>query len=94
MKHFQRTLIIGGTYKHFKGEVYQVLSQAVNAETQEEMVVYRHWGNYQTFVIPLDTFMSKVDTDKYPDCEEDFRMTYQPDYKTSEEEFKQKSRFR
>lgn len=44
MKHFQRTLIIGGTYKHFKGEVYQVLSQAVNAETQEEMVVYRHWG--------------------------------------------------
>lgn len=51
-------------------------------------------GNYQTFVIPLDTFMSKVDTDKYPDCKEAFRMTYQPDYKTSEEEFKQKSRFR
>ena len=30
-----------GTYRHFKGGLYEVLGSARHSETEEEMVVYR-----------------------------------------------------
>lgn len=36
----KRELVIGGVYKHFKGEYYQVLTVALDSETLEQKVVY------------------------------------------------------
>jgi hypothetical protein len=33
-------LIIGGTYQHYKGDFYKVLSLAKHSETLEDMVIY------------------------------------------------------
>jgi hypothetical protein len=36
----KREIIIGGVYKHFKGDYYQVLTVGLDSETLEKMVVY------------------------------------------------------
>ncbi|MDD2537078.1 MAG: DUF1653 domain-containing protein [Candidatus Absconditabacteria bacterium] len=33
-------LVIGGTYQHYKGNFYKVLSVALHSETMEELVIY------------------------------------------------------
>lgn len=45
-----KKLIIGGTYRHYKGFVVKVLGEAVHTETGEPLVIYIHledgavWG--------------------------------------------------
>ena len=34
-------IVIGGTYRHYKGNNYRVLALAKHSETLEEMVVYK-----------------------------------------------------
>lgn len=36
----EREIVIGGVYKHFKGDFYKVLTLALDSETLEEKVVY------------------------------------------------------
>lgn len=62
-------------YRHFKGNNYKVLCVAMHTGTQEKMVVYQAlYGDYKYFVRPYETFVSKVDHDKYPDVKQEYRF--------------------
>lgn len=62
-------------YRHFKGNVYQIITIARHSETKMKMVVYQQlYAPYEVYVRPLDMFMSKIDTKKYPNEKQTFRF--------------------
>lgn len=72
----ERKLYTQRLYRHFKGNLYYVIMEAVDSETQEAVVVYQAlYGDYKTYVRPKEMFLSKVDTKKYPDVEDAYRFT-------------------
>ena len=67
-------------YRHFKGNVYKVLYIANDSENNDKdgkpskMVVYKSNHDGQVWVRPYDMFASKVDTQKYPNAEQEYRF--------------------
>ena len=60
-------LVIHGIYKHFKGDYYLVEDIALDAETHNELVVYRKlYDDCSLWVRPIEMFLSEVDLIKYP----------------------------
>lgn len=56
-------LVIGGTYRHFKGNLYKVLAVAKHSETEERMVVYQKlYGEHDVWVRPYDMFLDMKET--------------------------------
>ncbi len=54
-----------GTYRHYKGNTYQVLGIAKHSETEEPLVVYKAlYGECGLWVRPLDMFCEKVEVDR------------------------------
>lgn len=64
----------GEKYKHFKGMIVEILEIAKDSETLEDMVVYKHTDKNEVWVRPLSMFLSKVDTEKYPDVKQEYRF--------------------
>lgn len=53
-----------GIYRHYKGNLYQVLHTAQHSETEELLVVYRClYGAYGVWVRPLAMFTETVEVD-------------------------------
>lgn len=60
----ERTLHIGGKYRHFKGNTYEVIALARHSETLELLVVYRAlYGEGDVWVRPLAEFLDTVTRD-------------------------------
>ncbi len=60
----ERTVHIGGRYRHFKGNEYEVLAVARHSETLEALVVYRAlYGEGDVWVRPLEEFLDTVTRD-------------------------------
>jgi hypothetical protein len=58
------TLPAPGIYRHFKGNLYEVVSTARHSETQEEYVVYRAlYGDRALWIRPLAMFIEQVQRD-------------------------------
>lgn len=52
---------VNGTYRHYKGPLYDVLGLARHSETEEWLVVYRpQYGERGLWVRPLDMFTGQV----------------------------------
>jgi hypothetical protein len=50
-----------GIYKHYKGNLYEVLDVGRDSETEEWMVIYRTlYGDASTWVRPYEMFMETV----------------------------------
>mgnify|MGYP003633195305 CR=1 FL=1 len=53
-----------GIYRHYKGNLYQVLHTAQHSETEESLVVYRClYGEYGVWVRPFAMFVETVEFD-------------------------------
>ena len=53
-----------GLYRHYKGNLYEVLMTAQHSETEEWMVVYKAlYGDEGFWVRPYEMFCEKVEVD-------------------------------
>lgn len=53
-----------GKYKHFKGEIYEVIAVAKHSETLEELVIYKN-DKGETWARPKEMFLDQIKKEKY-----------------------------
>ena len=54
-------ILVGKTYKHFKGNLYNVVGFAKHSETLDDMVIYQSLKNNTIWVRPLEMWNDVVD---------------------------------
>ncbi|MDY5701356.1 MAG: DUF1653 domain-containing protein [Lachnospiraceae bacterium] len=62
-------------YRHFKGNLYRIVTLAIDAKTQEELVVYQAlYGDYPVYVRSLAEFAQELDKKRYPEASQKYRF--------------------
>lgn len=58
-------IYINGIYRHYKGNLYKVVSVVKHSETLQLLVIYQaQYGEQQMWARPLDMFCDEVGTAK------------------------------
>ena len=56
--------MLAGTYRHYKGGLYEVIGAATHSETEESLIVYRAlYGAFGLWVRPREMFFGSVQGD-------------------------------
>jgi len=85
-----REIKIHGIYRHFKGDYYLVEEIAKDCDTLESVVIYRKlYEDGSCWVRPLKDFIGKVDHNKYPNAEQEYKFELIEPY-SKREKFKGK----
>ena len=75
-----REIIIGHKYRHFKGNLYQVIdivndSESTDNKNLKKIVIYEAlYGDHLKWARPYESFASEVDHNKYPDIKQKYRF--------------------
>lgn len=65
MDYLQNAPKPGEFYRHFKGNLYQILAVAIHTETEEPLVIYQAlYGDFQIFARPLAMFQDIAENGK------------------------------
>lgn len=67
-----RKIEVNKKYRHFKGDIVEVLLIGKDSEDLKEKVIYKH--NDEIWVRDYDMFNSKVDNIKYPNVSQEYRF--------------------
>ena len=53
-----------GKYRHYKGNLYEVIGVAKHSETEESLVVYKTlYGDFSLWVRPYEMFNESIEVD-------------------------------
>ena len=71
VRHFKRELVDPTSMDY----LYRIVDIAIHSESKEKYMVYQGlYGNCETYIRPLEMFMSEVDHEKYPDIKQKYRF--------------------
>lgn len=71
----RQNISAGDIYRHFRGNLYQIVTIGKHAESLEEYVVYQAlYGEFQVYVRSLQDFFSVLDKEKYPEAQQNHRF--------------------
>ncbi|MBD5087516.1 MAG: DUF1653 domain-containing protein [Clostridiales bacterium] len=63
----------GDIYRHFQGNLYQIVTVGKHVETLEEYIVYQAlYGEFQIYIQKLQDFFAVLDKEKYPEIEQKY----------------------
>lgn len=75
MEYKEREILEGRFYRHFRGNLYQVIGIATHTETEEKLVIYRaQYGKRGLFARPYHMFAEEIDRNQYPEASQKYRF--------------------